>query len=333
MARRVMRLLRRPETALFVVTGLVAAAIGVVNPAFLSVGNLFDLAKSSVTLGILSLGVLVVLVSGGIDVSFPVVATACMYVTCTLALNVTGFNHLAVLFGVSTTMGLGLGCVNAAFVSFFRLPALIVTLGTASLIRGLVLEFVGTRNITNLPTSLIGFSRTTLLERQLPTGETVGLTASVLVLVGVAIGLALVLRHTVLGRGVYALGADRTAAERVGFNVRRIHFFVYGLMGALAGLVGIIHASIIRNANPKDLGGLELTVIAAAVIGGASITGGRGTVAGTLLGVCLMVVITRSLVLVGLPSEWHSVLIGALIVLSTSLTALRARALRPGVGP
>jgi simple sugar transport system permease protein len=133
-----------------------------------------------------------------------------------------------------------------------------------------------------------------------------------------------------MGRGTYAVGADLSAAERVGFNIRRIHFFVYGLMGALAGLVGIIHASIIRNANPRDLDGLELTVIAAAVIGGASITGGRGTVTGALLGVALMVLMNGSLVLVGLPSQWHQVFIGLVVLVSTSLTVLRTRNARAG---
>ena len=88
--------------------------------------------------------------------------------------------------------------------------------------------------------------------------------------------------------------------------------------------------SIIRNANPKDLNGLELTVIAAAVIGGANITGGRGTVAGTLLGTALMIKITRSLVLIGLPSEWHSVLLGLVIVVSTAATALGVQTLSRG---
>jgi simple sugar transport system permease protein len=180
---------------------------------------------------------------------------------------------------------------------------------------------VGTRNITNLPASIIRFSRATLFQRPLGGGESAGLTAAFVFLVAVAALVGFVLRGTLLGRGVYALGADPVAAERVGFNVRRIHLSVYGLMGALAGLVGIIHASIIRNANPKDLNGLELTVIAAAVIGGASITGGRGTVTGTLLGTVLIIVITRSLVLIGLPSEWDSVLLGLVIVVSTAATA------------
>jgi simple sugar transport system permease protein len=248
-----------------------------------------------------------------------------MYVTCTVALDVHGLDHLAVLFGLSMAMGLVLGLLNAVFIHFYRLPALIVTLGTASVIRGAILEFVGTRTITNLPSSVIAFSRMSIVDVPLQNGEAAGLTMSVVFLLVVATFVALALRYTVIGRGLFAVGADQASAERVGFNVRRIHFFAYGLMGLLAGLVGMIHASTIRNANPLDLDGLELTVIAAAVIGGASITGGRGTVAGALLGVALMVIMNGSLVLVGLPSQWHQVFIGLVVLVSTSITALRER--------
>jgi simple sugar transport system permease protein len=324
------RLFGRHETMILVVAVLLSIAIGALNPAFYSLRNAFDLLKTSVPLGILTIGLLVVLISGGIDISFPSIAAACMYITCTLAIDVHGMDHLAVLFALSIAIGLGLGLLNAALIHFFRLPALIVTLGTASVIRGTLLEFVGTRTITNLPSSIISFSRANLFETTLATGESAALTVSILFLAGVAIVVSLALRYTVMGRGTYAVGADLTAAERVGFNIRRIHFFVYGLMGALAGLVGIIHASIIRNANPRDLDGLELTVIAAAVIGGASITGGRGTVTGALLGVALMVLMNGSLVLVGLPSQWHQVFIGLVVLVSTSITALRTRSARAG---
>jgi len=322
--------LGRHETMILMAVVLLSIAIGALNPAFYSLRNAFDLLKTSVPLGILTIGLLVVLISGGIDISFPATAAACMYITCTLAIRVPGMDHLAALFAVSIGIGLVLGSLNAALIHFFRLPALIVTLGTASIIRGALLEFVGTRTITNLPASVIGFSRANLFEWPVASGEPASLTIAILFLAGVAGAVAVVLRYTVIGRGTYAMGADLTAAERVGFNVRRIHFFVYGLMGALAGLVGIIHASIIRNANPRDLDGLELTVIAAAVIGGASMTGGRGTVTGALLGVALMVLMNGSLVLVGLPSQWHQVFIGLVVLVSTGATALRTRSARAG---
>ncbi len=113
----------------------------------------------------------------------------------------------------------------------------------------------------------------------------------------------LLLDFTMLGRGIYALGGSREAAERAGFNIRRIQYFIYGTVGLLAGIAGIIYASLNRQANPQELVGTELNVIAAVVLGGASLTGGRGTVIGSLLGVALVVIMNNSLVLIGVPSD------------------------------
>ena len=142
----------------------------------------------------------------------------------------------------------------------------------------------------------------------------------------------LLLRQTLLGRGIYALGGAPEAARRAGFNLRRIQLFIFALLGALAGIVGIIHASNMRNANPFDLAGLELTVIAAVVVGGADITGGKGSVLGTILGVFLLVIIGNSLLLVGLPTVWHNVAVGGVLLTSAGATAWRARKGRRPLG-
>jgi simple sugar transport system permease protein len=138
-----------------------------------------------------------------------------------------------------------------------------------------------------------------------------------------------------LGRSVYALGGAREAAERAGFNIARIQYFVYGLVGLLSGIAGITYGSLNRQANPQDIVGTELNVIAAVVLGGAQLTGGRGTVIGTVLGVVLVVVANNSLILVGVPSVWQRVVIGLIILVGTGLPAIQARraALRSaGVG-
>jgi simple sugar transport system permease protein len=172
---------------------------------------------------------------------------------------------------------------------------------------------------------MVAFSKAELFQQRLPTGERIGLATSALLLLAVALGVWLLLNRTVLGRGIYALGGDAEAARRVGFNLGRIQYFIYGLAGLLAGGVGVIHASHLRNANPFDIVGIELTVIAAVVLGGASITGGRGTVLGTLLGVFLLVIINNSLILVGIPSEYQKVVLGMIILGSTGVTAWRVR--------
>lgn len=299
--------------------------ISLANPAFLTLANLFDLLKASTVTGILALGVLVVLVSGGIDISFTAIAAFAMYVT-NRWLVAAGYEGPAVL-GILLAMGLGagLGLVNAVFIGGLRLPTLIVTLGTAGLIRGSLLAFVGTGIINNLPPGLIRFSRWQVFRQTLPGGETIGLAVSVFVFMLVALGIGVLLQRTLIGRTIYALGGNAEAAERIGIRVGRLQCFIYALVGGLAGLAGILHAITMRNANPFDLVGTELTVIAAVVLGGADVFGGRGSVIGTLLGVLLVVALNNSLILLGVPTYWQRVWVGATILVSVAISARRRR--------
>ncbi len=319
------KIFRQHEFILLAILVGLCLVIGTVNPAFLELDNLFSILKSCVTPGILALGTMVVLISGNIDISFPAIAAASMYLTTLLATNISGINHFPVLVALSAVIGCLLGSLNSVLVHFVRLPALIVTLGTGSLIRGGLLAFVGTRILTDLPDSMIAFSKNNVSQISSGNGQSASLAASVPIFFALALLTHTILSHTMLGRGVYALGGAPESARRVGFNIWRIQLFIYCFMGFLAGIVGILHASKMRNANPFDLTGIELNVIAAVVLGGTSITGGKGTVLGTLLGVLLLVVIGNSLLLVGLPSIWHKVATGLIIIISTGITARREK--------
>jgi simple sugar transport system permease protein len=298
---------------------------GIVEPSFFTLANAFDLLRASIVLGIMAIGVLVVLLSGGIDVSFTAVAAFSMYAT-TLFVTSNGLAvHWAVVFAMSIGIGVLLGLVNAVFIGLLRLPTLIVTLGTLSLFRGFLLAFVGNRIINVLPPSMREFSRAPLFRVTSPDGVIFTLPLAFVFLVGVVLVTWFILRRTMLGRAIYAYGGNAEAAERAGFHVLKLKFFVYGYVGGLAGLAGIIHASLARAANPFDLVGLELTVIAATVLGGASIAGGRGTILGTLLGIALIVMISNSLVVLGIPSYWQRVAVGLLILLGIGVPAYQAR--------
>jgi simple sugar transport system permease protein len=297
--------------------------VGTINPAFLSLANTFDLLKSSVVMGLLAIGVLLVLISGGIDVSFTAVAAFSMYVTCRILVAVDSTGSFLIALILAAFVGAGLGLINAVFISWFRLPTLIVTLGTASVFRGFLLAFIGTAIINNLPAGMVRFSRWTVFDGRLPTGDTVGLNVSFFLLLLFALGAAVFLRYTVAGRGIYAMGGNADAAERAGFNLTRLRFLIYGLVGGLSGVAGLVHASMMRNADPFDLVGTELTVIAAVVLGGASITGGRGTIIGTLLGVGMMLVINNSLILLQIPSYWQRVAVGLVLIVATGVSASR----------
>jgi len=146
-----------------------------------------------------------------------------------------------------------------------------------------------------------------------------------LLLPAIAIVSSLMLNRTIWGRGVFAMGGSFESAIRSGFPTKTLHFFVYGYVGVLSGIAGLVHATLSRMANPFDLAGIELNVIAAVVLGGARISGGYGSVGGTLLGVALIVIINNSLILLGVPSFWQKVVVGILILVGTGLTAVQSR--------
>lgn len=298
--------------------------IGLVNPSFFSTANMFNLINSSIVMGIFALGVLVVLISGGIDVSFTAIGVVAFYTTVKY-LGTNNFQgSFVVPFVMATGIGLLLGLVNAFLISRFKLMTMIVTLGTASVFRGFMLVFIGSTIFTNLPPAMVNFSRTYLM--QVMQGRArYGLHISVLILLACAVVTWFILNRTMLGRGIYAVGGDPVAAERAGFNTRALPYFIYAFSGAIAGIAGIVHSSMSRFAMPSDLAGMELTVIAAVVLGGARITGGRGTVTGALLGTLLVTMITNSLILVGIPSYWQQAVLGALILLGTGIPSLQAK--------
>nr|WP_305123277.1 ABC transporter permease [Roseomonas sp. GC11] len=301
-------------------------AIGAINPVFWQPSNIFSLLRASVITGILALAVLMVMLSGGIDVSFPAFAIAAMYLTIK-AMIAWEFDGVLLPFLMASGIGLGLGLVNAAFVHYLRMIPLIVTLGTGTAVRGFLLGVVGTSqiNIGQMPPLLIDFAKGEVLQVTQADGSAAGLSAMVLVYAAIALVVHLLLRHTMLGRGIYAMGGGVEAARRVGFNIRRITFVIYGLAGALAGFAGLLHGAMIWTANPRDMVGLELDVIAAVVLGGASIFGGRGTVIGTMLGVLTLVVITNSLIILGVDTTWQRVVVGLIVIAATAVTAWRDR--------
>jgi simple sugar transport system permease protein len=315
----------RNETLVaLVILGFCAAAT-LSDPGFLSLPTLFDLLRNGIVLGIFAVAAMVVLVSGGIDVSFTAVAAFAMYVTTTLLVTLAPGLGWPLAFAAATLIGAGLGAINGLIITRFGLPTLIVTLGTLSIFRGFLLTFVGSKLISNLPPGMREFSRAMMIRGTNPDGSFYSLPWAFAFLVGVVILTWAILNRTMLGRAIFAVGGSVESARRIGVDVRGVQLFVYVYVGALAGLAGIIHASMARVANPFDLVGLELSVIAAVVLGGARLSGGHGTLTGTLLGVALIVLVRNSLIVLGIPSDWQSVAIGLLILLGAGFPAWQAR--------
>jgi simple sugar transport system permease protein len=315
--------LRRPElfTALLIV--LVALVVGSLNPAFFQIATLFDMLRSCTVVGIFALGTLIVLAAGGIDVSFTAIAALSMYAITKAVLFLFPEAPIALILATGAVLGALLGAFNGYLVDRLKAPSLIVTIGTQYLYRGFLLTFVGTIFFMEIPLSMDDFGRAALLRLSTAHGATVVLPASVLVLVALAALTWFILNRTLMGRAVYAIGGSLPIAERLGYKLRVVHVFVYGYAGLLAGIAGVVHVSTNRLANPFDLVGSELDVIAAVILGGARITGGTGTVTGTILGVILVTLINNVLILAGVPSTWQRVIIGSFILFAGAMFAFK----------
>ncbi len=316
--------LKKQETVLLFILVAYCAFVTLVNPVFLSLENIFDVVKSSAGMMILAMGILVVLISGGIDVSFTAIAIFSGYTTIRFMLAYK-VDHLLLAFVTSAAIGLILGLLNGILVHRFRLRPLIVTLGTQNIFIGVLSVVFGTKFIpvAQMPKTIVRFGTRPLFAIPLASGGAAGLTPF-LIPVAIAVFLTwFILNYTLLGRSIYALGSSPVAAQRAGLNIASLRYFAYSYIGFLAGMMGIVYAAEVRSLNPISLVGQELSIIAAAVLGGAKLTGGSGTVLGTVLGVLIISILNTTLILIGLSSSWNDFFIGMIILLSVGVTSYR----------
>ena len=310
------------EGLLVAVIIVVVVAMALASPAFFSSSTFFALVRSSMVPLVFALGVLLVLISGGIDVSFPAIAIFAAYATVKWLLEAGLDPNPVIVFIIAMTVGGLLGLLNGVVIARFRLPTLIVTLGTQSIFKGVLIAYIGSVYIASadLPTPINDLSGAHLVE--VSGGGYLHFMIIPVALVTVLI--ALMLKRPMFGRSIYAIGGDTEAARRVGIRVVRTQVWLYVLVGALAAFGGLTFVILGRNANPQSLVGIELDIIAAVVLGGASIFGGRGSVLGTVLGVVLVQLINNNLVLLGIPSTWQRATVGVLLLLGVSVQALGA---------
>ncbi len=297
-----------------------------VNHAFLSLETLFDMLRASSGTMVLAMGVLLVLVSGGIDVSFTAIAIFGGY-TATRVLIGTGIDNLFLAFFIACGIGLVLGLINALIIHFFRLPTLIVTLGTSAVYYGMMTTFIGTKNIgaTLMPPVLTNFGAAQLFAIKSGENASTGMSVFIVPVVLAIVVTWFIFYRTMLGRGIFALGNSEESAVRAGFNPMLIRLFVYSFTGFLSGVMGIIYVAQVNACNPISLVGSELTIIAAVVVGGAKLTGGQGTVLGTFLGVILVYLLNSTLVFLGLSSSWNQFFVGIILLASVIATSYQER--------
>lgn len=320
------RLGQRTEPYIFAAILLLALLIQVRSGQFFTGNNLVDLTRSLVIPALFAVGAQMVIISGGIDISFTAVASLAMYATTRILLPGDYAGPVILAYAMGAGFGLLMGILNGFLIGFFKFPTLVVTLGTASLFVGIMQGVLGAHEIP-VPKSMRLHGQSFLFQvhnNQLNLSSEMPVT--ILILLGLLVLVFFLMRYTMLGRGIFAIGGDEVSAQRAGFKVFWIKMFIYAFVGAVAGIAGIARASMMQNCHPTNLNGMELIVIAAVVLGGTRVSGGLGTISGAMLGVALMTIMANSLILIGIPTYWQKVFTGAIIIIGTGVSAYQMNA-------
>lgn len=324
MGKLIQKVTTSNEFYVFLVILALSILIQVRSGQFFTANNLVDLANAMVVPGLFAVGAYMVIVSGGIDVSFPALASLAVYATTRYLVDTGYRGGVWMPFLMVMVLGALLGAFNGLFTSRLTVPTLIITLGTANVFSGVMQGALGSVQIPNIPASMATFGTSTLFVATNPTsGLTARMPTAFLILVAVLAIVFLVMRYTMFGRGIYAIGGDESAAARAGFKVRWIKLWLYVIVGIIASLAGLIRTSMMGQMHPTNLLGTEMMVIAAVVLGGTAITGGTGTLTGVMLGTLLIVMVENSMILVGIPTFWQQFSLGLLIIVGTGISALQ----------
>jgi ribose transport system permease protein len=302
----------RDEVGLVIVYLLLFAALTwLAWPYFHKVRNLLNILVAVSTIGIISVAMTMVIVSGGIDLSIGSVVAISGVVIAYLS------HYVPIPFAVGAALltGAAVGALNGAAISFARINPLIATLGTLSIVRGLAFAFSGglTQSISDPSFQFLG------------RGFVFGIPFPAIVMVVLFLLTAWVMSWTVFGRNIYAIGGNAQASRLAGIAVTPLRMTVYILSGLSAALGGIFLASQLGAAAPQAALGLELSVIAAVILGGTSLSGGKGTIWGTLLGVLIMGTLNNGLTLLNVSSYYQDVARGTVLLLAVGLDQLRQR--------
>jgi erythritol transport system permease protein len=299
------------------------------SPNYFAVSNFLTMSSHVALFAILAIGMLLVILNGGIDLSVGstlglagVVAGFLMQGVTVPALGVVLYPPVWVVVVLTIALGALIGLINGVLVARFKVPAFVATLGVMYMVRGIALlmtngltynDLAGKPELGNTGFDWLGFN------------YLFGVPVGVLVMIVIAVVATLVLSRTAFGRWLYASGGNERAAELSGVPIKAVKLSVYMLSGICAAIAGVILSSELTSAGPTAGTTYELTAIAAVVIGGAALTGGRGNVRGTLLGAFVIGFLSDGLVIIGISSYWQTVFTGAVIVLAVLLNSVQYR--------
>jgi len=313
----------------FIALIAVLVFFSIAAPNFLSAANLILMAKHVALNAFLAMGMTFVIITGGIDLSVGSIVGLCGMVAGYLVLNgidlqigYTIYFNVVEIALITLVVGISIGAVNGLLITRLNVAPFIATLGVLYVARGLALLSSDGRTFPNLVgkpelgTTGFGF---------LGAGRLVGLPVSIWILIVVALGAAYLARYTPLGRHIFAVGGNERAARISGVRVNMVKMFVYMFSGFCAAIVGLIISSELMASHPATGESFELNAIAAAVLGGTSMSGGRGTIGGTIVGAFVIGILSDGLVMMGVSSFWQMVIKGLVIIVAVVVDQAQRR--------
>jgi ribose transport system permease protein len=292
---------------------LMCVVLSILSPAFLTGSNILNVLRQISTNANLALGMTMVIIICGIDLS----CGSILAVAGTLAAGLITFNHMPVAWAVLIGMavGTGLGLFNGAVIAKTGIPAFVVTLAMMTMARGFAYVYTGGLPVRTLNESFNGIGNGYLGPIPLPVIYTTILY----------IGVMLLLYRTRFGRYVYAVGGNREAARFSGINIMKVEIVVFTLIGFLSSLSGVVLCARMFSGQPTVGNGFEMDAIAAVVLGGTSFSGGSGTIGGTIIGVLVIGVLNNGLNLLNVSSFWQLIVKGAVILLAVYIDTLKKK--------
>ena len=324
MSKRLTRIFKAREASIVIMLAVMVIVAFLMNNTFLSFENQMDVIKSNAVLGIASLGMLVVILTGGIDVSIGGQLALVTVLTGQLMRD-TGFDNLLIVYLLGILIGGLIGLLNGLMISRLSLPPIIATLGMNTIINGFLKYYTNGAWINQLPQKIIDFGTIKLFAVPGAVGGQVGVPIQFILFLVAMLLTWFLLKWTKLGRSIMAMGGNRISAERVGLNNKNLTTIAYVFSGMMAGFAAITYTSIMKSVDPNAFIGYEMNVIGAVVLGGALLTGGSGSVLGTFLGVMMFAYISNGLTLARISTYWQSIIVGIIILLVVSFDMVKLR--------
>jgi len=322
------RMTKQTEFWIFLVLVIMCIAIqGVSGGQLFESSTIVTILRSMVVNGMFAMVCLVVMVSGGFDLSFPAIAALAYSLATTICVNMGWCEKNALAgFVIAILIGAVLGALNGWIISNFKLNTMIVTLATQTLFTGISMGLFQLKEITSkLPLGFRSLGEAYLFEVTNSAGLRSTMTTMFIPFVLLCMITSFVLNKTMFGRALYAIGGNEVSAERAGYNVKRTKFYLYVAVGACSAMIGMIRVCMARQSIPKALVGNEMTIIPAVILGGASIFGGEGTVFGTVCAVGIITVVSNSMLLIGIDTYWQDFFNGLVILIGVTVSAVQAK--------